>query len=256
MRIILFIFFYFLSVHSYAQFDLSYGTSLRSYPGVGGDANLELGYNQVLYGTPGSKESILSGLIRPSIKGSSSGVVSNYDSRLSFYPLSFIAFGAGHQEYTSEYTDFSYYDCKEVRCTGKIKKDYSFGKIALAAGDFITTFFYKEFRNTYSDDELLNQPVAEYQYALEVAPKNESEVERSYFIGHKFGDDYFGILTVHQQFLESKKDYRLNIAVYQTKLSVFKTTFGLGSLQSSDTKPGAVIILRMTHQVLPELTLF
>ena len=256
MKYFISLFLFIITGQAYAQFDLSYGGSLRSYPGVGGGINLELGYNQILYGAPGSADSVLAGLIRPSIKGSTSGVVSNYDSRLSFYPLSFLAFGAGHQEYYSQYEDFTYYDCDQVRCTGKISKDYSFGKLALAAGNFIGTFFYKEFRNTYSTDSFPDRPVAEYQYALEVVPRSESEIQRSYFLGYKMGEAYLGFLSDQRQFILSDKDYQLNVGVYQTKISAFKTTFGLGSLQSSDAKPGALFIFRISHQVLPELTLF
>jgi hypothetical protein len=256
MKYILPFFIFIITIQAHAQFDLSYGGSLRTYPSIGGGINLELGYNQVLYGNPGSTNSILSGLIRPSMKGSTSGVVSNYDSRLSFYPLSFFAIGAGHEEYNSEYKDFTYYDCEEVRCTGKMSKDYSFGKLALASGSLIATFFYKEFRNTYSTDLFPDRPVAEYQYVLEVVPKNENEVQRSYFLGYKIGDDYLGFLSDQRQFILSEKDYQLNVGVYQTKISVFKTTFGIGSLQSSDTKPGTLIIFRISHQILPELTLF
>lgn len=254
--LIVFILQLFLITSAYPQFDFSYGTSLRSYPGLGGDLNAQVGYNIPLYGQPGPGSPIVSGLIRPSIKGGHSGVVSNYDTRLSFYPLSFIGLGAGRKEYTSNYEDFSYYDCQKIRCKGSLNKDYSFGKIALGLGNFLTTFSYKEFRNNYSSEELNSKPVAEYEFALEVSPKNETEIERTYFIGHKLGESYIGILSTSTEFLSSDKHFQMNIGIYQAGFSIFKVTYGIGNLYSSDIKPGAVGIIRISHQVLPELALF
>lgn len=44
-----------LPLTSYAHFDLSAGTSLRSYPSLGAQANVQSGYNILLWGTgPGA----------------------------------------------------------------------------------------------------------------------------------------------------------------------------------------------------------
>lgn len=253
MKYFLAIYFAFTSI-AFSQVDFKYGANLRSYPSLGGDFVAELGYNQLLWGSSGSGP--MYGLIRPSVEGSTSAVVSHYDSNLTFYPISFIGLGAGHKELTSNYEEFTYYDCDSVRCSGNLKKDYSFGKIALGYANLLTTFSYTEYRNTYSDKDNLNQAVSEYEYILVVNPKRENQIQRTYFLGYKLGENLMGMISDQIQFLESEKDYQLNIGIYQTQFGAFKTIFGIGTLQSSDQEPGVVGVLRLSHTLLPSLTLF
>ncbi|MBT4790886.1 MAG: hypothetical protein HON90_04895 [Halobacteriovoraceae bacterium] len=243
-----------ISCNLAAQVDFKYGATARSYPSLGGDAFIDTGYNQILWGDNG--QSPLYGLIRPSVTGSSSVVVSTYDAKLTVYPISFIGLGAGHKEVTSEYDEFTYFDCTDVACEGKMFKDYSFGKLALAYGPFLSTFSYSEFRNTYHDDYNTGSSVAEYEYILATQLNNEKQIQRTYFLGYKLGDDLIGLVSDQVQFLESNKDYQLHLAIYQKRIENFKMTFGIGSLHSSDQKPGLNLILRMEHILLPSLALF
>jgi hypothetical protein len=241
--------------YSFANFDFQYGTSIRSYPSVGGDINAELGYNQILWGSQGN--SPWYGLIRPSIIGSSSAVVSHYDLNITVYPVSFIGFGSGHKEMSSNYSDFTYYDCDKIRCEGSLIKDYSFAKLALGYGHVLTSFTYSEYRNAYSlDEENPSFEVGEYEYILTVTSKNETQIRRTYFAGYKDGDNIFGVVSDQIQFLESRKDYQLNIGIYQFQLGFFKTVIGFGTLQSTDQKPGLVGVLKLTHTLLPSMALF
>ena len=234
--------------------DFQYGASARSYPSLGGDFGAEIGYTQVVWGDHGS--SPFYGLIRASLEGSTSGVVNYTDSQITLYPISFLGFGVGHKENDIGYEEFSYYDCSSLRCSGNLVKEYSFSKIAYGYGNILTTFKYTEYRNTYNDETGASKDVAEYEYILAVNPKKEKQAQRSYFLGYKLGEDMVGIASDQHQFLISEKDYQINLAIYQMKIDEFKILVGIGSLQSSDQKPGATVVFKFTQTLAPSFALF
>ncbi len=239
---------------SLAGLDFKYGASARSYPSLSGDVNAQAGYGIPIWGTPGS--GTMYGLIRPALDLSSSGVVYSYDANVTVYPISFIGLGVGRKELTSEYSDFTYYECEDIRCKGKLNKEYGFVKLALGYGNIKMVTAYTEFENTYDDEKKTELGVAEYEYILIVNPKEEKQIRRLYYLGYDMGDKSIGLLSDQHQFLESDKDYQLNIGFYQFNLGSFRTTVGIGSLQSSDQKPGVTGIFRISHTLLPSMALF
>ncbi len=251
---ICFVFLVLINFQAQANFDFNYGASARSYPSLGGDFTLNTGYNIPLWGTPG--QGVMYGLVRPSLELSSSVVVYHYDAKVTVYPISFLGLGVGKKELTSKYQEYTYYDCDKTRCEGKLSKEYAFGKLALGYGPFLTTFNYAEFENTYDDENKTNLNVAEYEFILAVNPVEERQIRRNYFAGFKYKGDIIGVVSDQHQFLKSQKDYQLNIAIYQMNFGNIKTVLGMGSLQSTDQKPGAVAVLRFTHVLLPSDALF
>jgi len=242
-----------IPINTFAHIDFDYGVSARSYPSIGGSVDAELGYSQLLWGDTSSP---LFGMIRPSVSGSTSAVVYETDSKLTLYPISFIGFGAGQKKVTSEYKEFTYFDCDKVRCEGEMIKDYSFAKMALAYGPLLTTFTYTEFRNSYNDPKDQSRPVGEYTYIIEANPKNEEMVQRQYFLGYKFNEDILGILSEENQFIRSHKNQKLNLVILNQKFENLSVIYGIGSLQSSDIKPGVIGVLKITHTLSKSLALF
>ncbi len=236
----------------YANFDFKYEFIARSYP-VGSALNAYLGYNQLLWG---DTSSIWYGLIRPKLEGSTSIVVNHYDANISIYPISFLGYGAGHKEMNSNYDLYSFYNCEEVRCKGILKKDYTFGKIALGYGKLITTFRYQYWRNSYDDLNNEGKGVAEYEYIVIANPEFDDDVQRSYFLGYKIGKDLIGFVSDQHQFQRSKSEYKLNIGIYKLNSGNFSYTLGLGSLQSTEQEAGFTAIINIAHTLAPSLTLF
>ncbi len=240
---------------AYAQVDFKYAASARSYP-TGGSMNAEAGYSQMLWGTAGG-DNLMYGLIRPSINYDTSGVVSATDSKITFFPISFIGFGAGHKSYKSTYEDFEYYNCEdEVRCTGDMEKDYNFGKVALALSNILTSYTYTEYRNGYEQVDDNNYGVAEYETVTIANPLNEEVIQRSTFLGYKMGEDLIGLVSDQHHFQRSEKNSQMTLGIYKIRYSMFDILTGIGSFHSSDYDPGAVAILRINHTLLPSMALF
>jgi hypothetical protein len=183
-------------------------------------------------------------------------VVHRYETNLTIYPISFLGLGGGKQTLNSDYDEFVFYNCEETRCKGQMNKVYTMGKLALGYGPLLSSFTYKHFNNEYNDPTGTGLPVGEYQFALSVNPGEETQVQKSYFLGFKLGDDTIGLVSNNVEFLKSDKNYFLNLGIYQTKFSVFTTVIGAGTLSSSDISPSGVIVLTLTHQVSPSLALF
>lgn len=238
-----------------ASFNFSYGANGRSYPSLGGEFETELGYSLPIYGTPGNDNPFF-GLAKVSANAGTSFVVNRYGTNFTLYPISFIGLGFGKESYKSDYDKYTYYNCENIRCKGSLNKVYTQGKIAFAYKNLSTSFNYKYFNNEYNDEEGTGLPVAEYQYGLSVNPKEETQVQKSYFLGYKNNDVTYGLVSNNIEFLKSDKRYALNIFIYQFNLGVFSTILGAGTLTSSDVSPSGIVVFKITHQVLKDIALF
>lgn len=234
--------------------DFKYGGSLRSFPGVGGAIEANLGYSQPLWGSQGHP---FSGLIRPSINATHTLVVNDYDAALTFYPVSFLGLYAGHKELYSRYDSFSAHDCESTRCEGNMKKDYLGVKIAFAFKSFLATHSYTEFRNRYNDPSGEGLPVVEYEWVSEVNARDENSIRKNYFTGLKLNNkDIVGFAFDFREFEYSKEYYKFSALIYQLKMSNVNVVMGVGSQESRVSGAGTVFILRLTHVLKPSLNLF
>lgn len=244
----------FLIEPSFAQFDLKYGGGLRTYPGLGAAFEAESGYTQVLWG---ENSKLFKGMIRPGIQATHSVVVNDYDASLTFYPVSFLGFSAGHKELYSRFDEFVPYDCTETRCIGTMKKDYLLGKIALAWGKLFATASYAEFRNSYNDPTGDQLPVAEYEWVTAVNPNNERSVRRRYFAGYILGNgNILGLSADYREFEFSRQRYAFQALVYQVKMANWRILFGAGSLGSTVVETEPVGVIRISHILAPSVPLF
>jgi hypothetical protein len=238
-----------------ASFDLNTSLSGRSDPSLGGSAVIDLGYSLPLWGTP-SEGNPMFGIIRASVSARSAVVVTDYDSEITFYPISFIGFGAGQKVMKSEYKEFSYYDCENVRCEGELRKDYKFAKLAFGYGRLISYFKYTDFRNSYTDEDGKNQGVAEYEDVVIASPKNDTNSKQSYFLGFNLGDTQIGFVSDNAKYHDSQQYYKMNLLLYHKKIDKFSYTFGIGGLESSHQTPGTIIIYKLNYEFFQSLALF
>lgn len=249
-----FVFFSFLN-SSFASFDLSTSLAGKTYPSFGAALTLDLGYNIPIWGEI-SKSDPWYGMFRIATTAETSSVVYQHDSNITFYPVSFLAIGAGRTEMTSNYNEFSYFDCNKVRCEGTLNKDYAFGKIILAYDNFIANFKYTFSRNTYNDPDSKNLPVAEYADILLVDPLNETSTRRFYIFGYRMDQDILGILSDRKMYHSSGKDSQTNALIYKMGGEKFDSMIGFGSMHSSHQAPGATVLFLFTYKFIENQSIF
>lgn len=246
---------FFLCLPALAEFDLSVGSQGRSYPGVGAEAYLQGGYNLPIWGTI-EKGKIGYGMLRAQTRMASSVVVSNIDNSLTFYPISFIGLGAGRKEMTSNFKEFAFYDCEEVRCEGKLNKDYLFGKIAMGFGPLLTSYIYTESRISYDDPDGTNLPVGEYEFVSIVNPGNETTINQFSFVGVKMLGGLVGAVSRKVFFQESEQEFNNHILFYNWRADNWNIMLGGGNLYSSHIKPGPTAFFRINYSIKENKGLF
>lgn len=241
--------------NAFSQIDLSVNANARSWPSLSGAAGIDLGYNIPLWGTI-DKKTPMHGLVRIQATADTSVVVNSTDYRVSFYPISFLSFGAGRSELKSSFDEFDYYDCTEVRCEGELNKDYIFGKALVAYGSFVASVFYRESRNSYDDPNNSNLPVGEYSSVNIVNQGDEESILRSYFLGHIMGDKSIGFFSEQLEFLKSDQQSELNAFIYRTTNEKWQYTYGIGSQHSSVEKAQVTVFIDITYEFLKNNSLF
>ena len=250
---LIFLFFILTSANTLAQFDLSLGTSARSYPSLGGEVFIDTGYNQVLWGE-GDKKKPLYGLIRPAITVATAAVVSNYDARIEFYPISFIGIVRGYKHVNSSYDKFSFFNCDEVRCKGDIKRDYTKVRVGLGAKGIIAVWEGMMSNNAYSGDD--SKAVAEFRFASLANPQRESMYQSRYVLGYKHSKGIFGIVSEFVKFNKSKQTHNMDLFVYTHKSERTLYTYGIGQFGSTHWARGFIAVFRVQTSFLEGKTLF
>jgi hypothetical protein len=240
---------------SLAALDIASSIAGKTYPSLGAALALELGYNIPVWGEI-TKADPWYGMIRVAATAETSSVVYQHDTNLAFYPVSFLAFGLGRTEMTSNYSEFTYYDCDKVRCEGTMKKDYAFGKIILAYDRFIANFKYSFSRNSYNDPDNRNLPVAEYADIILVDHTEETSTRRFYFFGYKMEQDILGFLSDRKMYHGSGKDTQTNALIYQMGGETIDSMIGIGSMHSSHQKPGATVLFLITYKFIENQSIF
>ena len=244
------------SFNIFANIDLSAGAAARSYPAIGFETFAEFGYNQLLYGDAPGK-GVLYGLIRPSIKAASSAVINSYDLKLEFYPISIIGIAVGHQNTQSDFEDFPFYDCEEVRCSGELKKDYAHIRAVLGYGPIIAIGMVEESRNNYDDPTGDQQPVAEFRFAIRANNGFDENTRSQYILGYRTADkDMIALLTENVYFKESKQYHKMNLYAYQSTGKNSNVTYGIGSFESTDQAIGLIGVIQYIYRFSPTFKLF
>lgn len=117
------------TIVAHADFDLSVGGTLRSYP-LSGVVETEGGYSWLLWGAPGSP---WYGYVRPRVYGSTAGTYNSLDSALEIFPISFLGVRAGGEASQND-QKYTAYDCETYRCLGRYYRAYFEGELSLGAG--------------------------------------------------------------------------------------------------------------------------
>lgn len=238
---------------SFAQLDSYVEAASRSYPSFGGATALNLGYNQALLGNI-APDNIWYSMARLNIEANTSFVVHHFDYSAAIYPLSFLAMGAGRKEMQSDYQEFSFYDCDDIRCSGDLNKDYIFYKIILSYNSVIFNYKYLKSRNTYDGDD--SKPVAEYLSLTQVNPGDEKEISKQYFFGLKLSEDVWGYYTEFTEFTKSNQYSQMDLFIYNINRKPLSFTLGAGAFKSSEVDPGPIFIFNVKFEIKENLAIF
>jgi hypothetical protein len=249
MRII----FLLICFNAFAKFDLSLGTSFRSYPSLGGELNAESGYNILLWGKVDKKKPFY-GFIRPALTLASSAVINSYDARIEFNPISFISLVRGYKHISSKYDEFSFYNCEKVRCTGDIKRDYSKLKFALGYAGILTVVELAMYNNEYSGST--NEEVAEFRFATLADPQSDSMYHSRYVLGLKHDSGLYGVMADHTLLNGSGDSYNMDLLIYTTKVDRSLYTFGVGQFYTSHVAKGVIAVFQMKTKFIEGFNLF
>lgn len=239
--------------NAFANLDLNTGVQLRSYPSLGGEFYAQSGYNFVWWGQ-GNKKNPLYGLIRPAIDLQSSVVINSITPRFEFYPISFLGIVAGKQFINSNYTDFPFYNCDEVRCEGKFTKDFIEYKMALGFKGIIAMGILRQSNNSYSKGN--GMPVGEFRYATVVNQEEETEYYTQYVLGYQTSKSLIGAIAEYVRFGKSDQYYKSYFAIYNPKYTRTNVIYGLGTFESSHIANGFIALFRFNYELLPSKKLF
>lgn len=254
-----FLFIFLLPLSTYAHFDLSAGTSFRSYPSLGGEANIQSGYNLLLWGSgPGpSKKNPMYGLLRPALSVSSSAVINNYDARIEFYPISFLGLVAGKKYIQSDYENFSFFDCEKVRCIGSLDRVYTQIKMALGYGKILTMVNLIQATNKYDDIDDEGKPVAEFRFATLANPEKDKMYRSQYLLGMKHSNKgILGVVAEYVSFSESGQTHNMDLFIYTTKPKATTYVYGVGQFSSTHIAKGLIGVFQMRTDFIPSHKMF
>lgn len=247
-----------LPLFSLAHFDLLAGASLRSYPSLGAELEIEGGYNQILWGEgPGASDNIMYGLARPSLSLLSSGVINGVNAKFELFPVSFIGMAMGREEIQSDYDEFTYFDCQLTRCKGSIKRDYIQFKSALSAGPLIASGQIEMARNAYSEGKDSDSRPGEYRYIVLANPKSDTHYRSVYFLGLKTEAGTLGAFTDYIVFEESDQYSKMDLLMFNKRFfKKLSATAGAGAFESSLVARSFIGVLYFTYYFAPSSKLF
>jgi hypothetical protein len=242
-----------ISFCALAKFDLSLGTSFRSYPSIGAEINAESGYNLLLWGKVNKKKPFY-GFIRPAVTLSSSVVINSYDARIEFNPISFISIVRGYRHVASKFNEFSFYNCEQVRCTGDLKKDYTKLKFAMGAARILTMVELAMYNNEYTGGT--DEKVAEFRFATLADSQNDSMYHARYVLGFKHNTGLYGVMADYTLLNGSGDTYNMDLLIYTTKVDRSLYTFGIGQFYTSQVEKGVIAVFQMKTKFIEGFSLF
>lgn len=254
MRILLFICLYTCSFPLLAHFDLSVGGSFRSYPAIGLETTVESGYNYLLWGKVDKKKPFY-GLIRPSLKLTTSAVVNNYDAKFEVFPISFLSITRGFKHINSNF-NFPFFNCDTVRCRGDIKRDYTEVRLALAYKG--VTFMGSNLlsNNSYDDPRNENKPVGEFRWVTLARADSDQLYVSRYVLGYSFGEGMIGVLTEYAHLAKSHQTYNMDLLVYVKNYKDSNYIFGIGQMYTTEQDRGIIGVFQMRKDIIPSSRLF
>jgi hypothetical protein len=230
--------FFYSSISRAQVWDAAFDLGLRSYP-RGAAMGLEGGYGVPVWG---DTTGLLYGYTRVGARVQSSGVVNNFEGKLSVFPISFwgleLKTGWGHRRLD----DISTLDCARLACSGSVTRTSLSTPLSFGAGPYFgrVRLEYVWIAAGNIDRSLL----ADENTSLTVRASGD-ELRRWEFLGGLKWSDDFRTLAYFDR-IEAQKTFASNHSyglIAQKTWDFHTLSAGLGVYESTTASPHGLILV-------------
>ena len=237
------------SKFAFADFDLSLGTTTRSYP-LGGGVEANAGYGILLWGDPNVP---WYGYVRPRIDGQTAATYNSISASLEVYPLSILGFRAGGEAVQND-ADYSAHDCQTYQCRGRFYNSFAQGELALGYGPVFAQGRWRRERWTKATSS--SMAFIDPEAGLALAGTGDSKTYYRGMIGYKVNEKW--TIAGAYIYIEADSDHgisRFPFAIVRYKSGDFSVAAG-GGVFSSKLKPeSGSALLFLTWDIWPSIAL-
>jgi hypothetical protein len=210
-----------------------------------------LGYNALLWGTPG-KGSIGYGFTRISLFARSSYFVSAGAARLELYPVSFLGLSAG-AALSTRHTDLDTLDCSIVQCRGELTRLFAEAKLIFGAGPIFFVPYAKAERLTSRDS---GRPFGDEESNLAGMFHADSLLTYGGVLGVTLAHTWrVGVTGSHQKMTDSGADNDFLAGFLSWTLQSLTIRGGAGVYRSSTADAGPTAFISVKWLISPSLSL-
>jgi hypothetical protein len=241
--------------------DYRFETFARTTP-VGAYLRGELGYAQTFWGK-GERQNPLYGMIRPSIRLQTSGIINSADAKIEFYPISFLGLYVGKSFMSRQAKNLDGFNCDVVICkASKINRNLWGAQMALKVGNFFSIVRY-QFHSTEIKDKIgIGAGYAEEQGTLIGSGTKDTLLQALHVLGFQYKRDEAVAVLFKRNFTKnSRLDSTMTTLLWRKQLKYKKNNdatfmFGPGAFHTHQGSTHPTIMAVLQYNPRPGLTLF
>lgn len=241
------------------EIDYRFETFARSTP-VGAYLRGEIGYAQTLWGE-GKRDNPLYGMIRPSVRLQTSGIINSADAKIEFYPISFLGFYVGKSFMSRQAKNLDGFNCEAIICkASQISRNLWGAQMALKLGPFFSIVRYQFHSTTIKDKQGVGY--AEEQGTLIGSGTKDTLLQALHVIGYQYNPkEALAILFKRNFTRNSRLDSTMTTLLWRKQLSYKKendATFmiGPGAFHTYQGSTHPTVMALLQYNPRPGLTLF
>lgn len=234
---------------SFADFDLSLGGLVRSYP-LGGAIEANVGYGILLWGDAGPP---WYGYTRVRLDGTSAGVYNSISPSIELYPVSFLGVRAGGEAIQND-ADYSAHDCATYVCRGRFYNTFVQGELTLGAGGFFMQARVRRERWTQAVPGVT--AFIDPEAALALAGTGDSRTYYRGTLGMKIDESWSAIGSMI--YIQADSDNgisRFPFGLVRYKTGRFTIAAGGGVFSSKLKSEGVAALVTFKWEIWPSLAL-
>lgn len=243
------------SWHCLAQTDVTFSTTLRSYP-LTGVMEAQAGHSFLLWGEPKDANPLF-GYVRPFASYHFIPGYMGANVGLDIFPVSFLGLRYV-QEQGENNKDYLSYNCEIRHCRGSLKNNSLETFLALAWRDFFWVGRYKTGRREFSTDNSTHEEYVDsgLSAALLVGEVNLVKAQ-TMVLGYKWSERINTSYLYQAVFNDSDKRLSLLSSVnIQYKLNSLEVLFGVGRMESKLKEGATTLLFRLGWNYKEKLGLF
>lgn len=235
---------------AWADYDLSFGGFVRSFP-LSGYAYAQGGYDQLLWGTAG--DTIWYGYARPYLELDTAGTYQAASANFEVFPISFLGFRAGY-EWNQNDTNYRNYHCDNFNCEGTMYRQYVESQLLLGYSVWFASLWLRWDKWTHKNPE--NGDFLDPNNGLIVTADGDSEMVVRGFTGVNVDETWAVIFGA--QYYQMVKHFgiaRSEIGGVRWKQDNLSIMGGLSYYESTEEDGGPGVFLAFTWSIFPSLAL-